>query len=226
MDPRSWNADMDVTVNVAVGAGTNEERLAFLGLIAAKQEQVMQVAGPENPLVNAQNLFNTYAKMLELGGQREPTIFFTDPSTWQPPPPKPDPAEMLAQIEMEKNRATMAIDSEKVRLDREKFVEEADFKRDELDAKIMLDVKKMELDHDTAIDTAKLGVKVDKDRISMAAIADSVSTVMEPAMEKMAEATKAALAKSQNITITVPKRKRVPIRDKDGFITEVVEQDA
>jgi len=66
---------------------------------------------------------------------------------------------------------------------------------------------------------------VDKDRISMAAIADSVSTVMEPAMEKMAEATKAALAKSQNITVTFPKRKRIPIKDKDGNITEVVEQD-
>lgn len=164
IDPRVWNADMDVSINVAIGGGTVEEKMGFLGLIAQKQEQIMTTVGPDNPLVNAQNLYNTYTKMLQMQGFKDPSQFFTDPQSYQPPPPKPDPAEMLAQIEMEKNRATMAVEGERLRLDREKYAEDADFKRDQLDAEIILRTKEMELQYNQSVDVAKIRAEIEKEK--------------------------------------------------------------
>ena len=228
MDPRSWNADMDMTVNVAIGAGTVQDRIAFLGGIAAKQEQILSTVGMDNPLVNAFNLYNTYAKTLELAGFKDPSPYFTDPRTWQPPPPKPDPAEILAQVEIEKNRGDQAVAVESVRLEREKFVEEADFKRDKLDADIMLAIKKMELDHNTSIETATLGAKVSQDRIPIGSITKAITKSTEGAMSKVAESLRGELARISTPNVVVqptPRRRRIPIKDKKGDIVEVREED-
>jgi len=228
MDPRSWNADMDVTVNVAIGAGTVQERISFLGGIAGKQEQILATVGMDNPLVSAFNLYNTYAKVLELAGFKDPSPYFTDPRTWEPPPPKPDPAEILAQVEIEKNRGEIAVKVEQTKLERERFVEEADFKRDELDAKIMLEVKKMELDHSTSIETAELGAKVSQDRIPIGSITKAITKSTEGAMEKVRQAMQQELTRIATPQVNVPpppKRRRIPVRDKQGNITEVREED-
>jgi hypothetical protein len=164
MDPRSWDAEMDVTVNVAIGAGTNEDRMGFLGMISAKQEQILQLAGMDNPLVNPINLYNTYSKMLELQGWKDPNTFFTDPRSWEPPPPQPDPAQMLAQLEMEKIRTEMATKAEDLRIKREQVMLEQDFKRDQLDADIILKSKELEMKYNEAVDVATIKAQVEKNR--------------------------------------------------------------
>lgn len=78
MDPRSWNADMDVTVNVGLGAGNRDRDLAMLQGIAGKQEQVLQILGPKNPWIGLKNLANTYQKMTEAAGVKSPEQFFPD----------------------------------------------------------------------------------------------------------------------------------------------------
>jgi hypothetical protein len=158
MDPRSWDAEMDVTVNVAIGAGTNEDRMAFLGMVSGKQEQILQLAGMDNPLVNPINLYNTYSKMLELQGWKDPNTFFTDPRSWEPPPPKPDPAEM------EKIRTEMATKAEDLRIKREQVMLEQDFKRDQLDADIILKSKELELQYKQSVDVAMIKSKVEEGR--------------------------------------------------------------
>jgi hypothetical protein len=164
MDPRSWDAEMDVTVNVAIGAGTNEDRMGFLGMISGKQEQILQLAGMDNPLVNPINLYNTYSKMLELQGWKDPNTFFTDPRSWEPPPPQPDPAQMLAQLEMEKIRTEMATKAEDLRIKREQVMLEQDFKRDQLDADIILKSKELEMKYNEAVDVATIKAQVEKNR--------------------------------------------------------------
>jgi hypothetical protein len=162
MDPRAWDATMDVSVNVGIGDGTTEERIAFLGGIAGKQEQILQLAGMDNPLVSPVNLYNTYGKMLELAGWKDKSMFFTDPQTWEPPPPEPDPAQMLAQLQMEEIRGKMAVETEKLRLERERSAWEEDFKRDELDAEIILRSREMEMKYDQAVDVEEIKAKTKK----------------------------------------------------------------
>lgn len=103
VDPRTWNARMDVKVNVALGAGSTEEKLATLAGIAAKQELILASA-PGNPMVSMAELRHTYAKMAELAGWKDASLFFKEvPADYQPPAPAGSDAgdaQMLAQVQM------------------------------------------------------------------------------------------------------------------------------
>jgi len=56
IDPRAWDAGMDANINIALGNGDTNERLQALMMIMAKQEQILQQLGPQNPLVTPQRL--------------------------------------------------------------------------------------------------------------------------------------------------------------------------
>jgi hypothetical protein len=99
-------------------------------------------------------------------------------------------------LQMEEIRGKMAIDTEKLRLDRERSAWEEDFKRDELDADIILRTKEMEMKYKESVDIATIKANVDKVR------QDAPTVVVN---EK-------------------PKRTRkVPIRDASGEIVAVDE---
>ena len=42
MDPRTWNSHFDVEVNVALGAGSDQERVQTLQMFGAKQEEILK----------------------------------------------------------------------------------------------------------------------------------------------------------------------------------------
>jgi hypothetical protein len=103
VDPRSWDANMDVIINIALGGGTEQEKVSVLTTILAKQEQIFQQAGIDNPLVSLAQYRNTLAQILALSGFKDATQFFSDPAQMPPMPPqqpKPSPEEMLAQAQM------------------------------------------------------------------------------------------------------------------------------
>ena len=170
VDPRAWDADMDVTVNVALGYGTNEERISVLMGVAAKQEQVMQVAGFDNPLVGAENLFYTYGKILELSGYKDVSRFFRDPAQYEPPPPQPDPAQMLAELQMEQMRADMAVKGAELDIKKRQIALEQDFKRDQLDADIILRSRELEMKYQQAVDVEKIKAELTATRADVATI--------------------------------------------------------
>jgi len=108
VDPKAWDADMDVSVNVAVGT---QEKLGVLAATAAAQKEILTALGPANPLTGLGQLRHTYATMLELQGIKDTAKFFNPlPPEWQPPqqPPQPDPNLLLAQAEMQKAQTGLA----------------------------------------------------------------------------------------------------------------------
>lgn len=113
VDPRAWDASMDVSVNVGLGTGTAEDKINMLSQVAQKQEQIILQLGPSNPLVNLTQYGNTLRKMVELYGFKDSSRFFsTPPPDWQPPAPaqpQADPQQqaalLLAQVEREKAQA-------------------------------------------------------------------------------------------------------------------------
>ena len=64
IDPRSWDADMDVSANISLGKGSDNEKLQKMMLIAGKQEQIMLTLRPANPLVSPAQYGNTLAKVI------------------------------------------------------------------------------------------------------------------------------------------------------------------
>lgn len=144
VSPASWEADLDVKVNVALGTSLTEQKLATLAMTAAKQEQVLQMFGPDNPLVTVAQLRETYARMLELGGFRDVSAFFkpVDPN-WQPPqpqgPPPPTPEQVMAQAQLQ---------IEQMKTQRELAIKEAELqlKREQQERDYDLEVRKMATD--------------------------------------------------------------------------------
>lgn len=123
VDPRQWNAEMDVIVNVALGAGSHDDRLAALREIAAKQEQILATQGITNPLATPAQYRYTLAKMVELAGFRDASQFFQRlPPNYQPPatPPAPDATQVMAQLQMAELNLKAQVEAEKLKLEREK----------------------------------------------------------------------------------------------------------
>ena len=76
VDPRSWETEMDLTVNVGIGTGRENERAAALQQAFSIQQQVYQTYGPQNGIVTLTQLRNTMADMLALGGIRNADRYF------------------------------------------------------------------------------------------------------------------------------------------------------
>src|SRR5690606_4261241 len=104
VNPAKWSVDMNVICNVGLGGGSPEQKITVLSMIAQKQEQIMQVAGPTNPLVTPKQYHNTLSKLVQEAGFKNPDAFFTDPDSneakqrlAEAPPPPPDPKVVEAE---------------------------------------------------------------------------------------------------------------------------------
>ena len=167
IDPKYWDVGMDVSVNVALGLGTTEERMMMLSGLAAKQEAILKEQGPENPLVNFKQYHATLTKMTELSGFKDTQTFWTDPATYQaPPPPEPQPTpdEIFAQAQADKVRADMENDKSRLDLDREIMIRKDDLDRDKMETDLDIKVKEMENKYKTSVDQTEMKGMIDKDR--------------------------------------------------------------
>ena len=136
-DPRTWTNQYDVSVNVGLGSGDREQKLAMLQMINQKQEQIIQAYGPSNPLVSVAQYRDTLARMIEAAGFKDAGQFLNEitpevnAQLSQPQPPAPDAqaevAQMLAEVEREKTQAKAQIDAAKLDLERQTL--EAEYTR-------------------------------------------------------------------------------------------------
>ena len=146
VDPRSWNADMDVRITVALGIGTKAEQIQKYGFIAAKQEAVMAQMGPTNPLASLDKYYNTLKKLAE-AADLQPAAHFDDPSIWvqqarqQPPaPPPPNPAVIAAEMD-----ATVRREEAELRAATERY--KADLDREAAAARLALEADRLTREH-------------------------------------------------------------------------------
>ena len=141
IDPRGWDASMDMIVNIALGRGSDEQRMAFLAQIIAQQKEVIQTYGPYNPLVDLSQLRGALAQATQLAGFQDPSQFWKEVNPQEVQAfmqqmsqgaNKPDPATLLAQVEAEKVKADILINAAKQELERQKAAAQADLERDKL----------------------------------------------------------------------------------------------
>ena len=150
IDPREWTSEYDVVVQVGLGTADDEQKIAFLTQIAAKQEQILMQLGPSNPVVSMAQYVNTLRSIAEIGGFKDADQFFASPQQiemqqeqQQQQPPQPDPAIAMKQQQME---AELALKREKmqadIQLEREKMTMEMELRRQELQAEAELRMAK------------------------------------------------------------------------------------
>jgi hypothetical protein len=190
IDPRHWNTTLDVQINVALGAGTTEEKITILTGIIAKQEELLQQG---SPLVSNVEYRNTLGRLIELAGFRNSAEFF---KPWGPQeemelqqkmaqqPPQPDPAQLLVEVEKMKAEAQAMIDQARLEMERWKITLQDDRERDKLARETALQAAEMELKYQTAMNQAQLSATVEMDRAAMDA--DIEARFLQQERERMA----------------------------------------
>ena len=172
VDPRGWDSSMDMVVNIALGRGSDEQKMMFLNQLAQKQEMVIEKYGPYNPLVDLEQYRATLAQIIQLSGFQDPSQFVKEVSPeavqqfmqQMSGNKKPDPTEMLAQVEADKTKADIVINAAKQELDRQKAISEADFKRDQLMIDTMLKAYEIQAKYGTQVDMALIKAETDRMR--------------------------------------------------------------
>jgi len=168
VDPRYWDSDKDMVVNVAISKSSDEEKFQVLTGLASKQEQIMQTLGPQNPLVSMQQYANTLTRMIELAGFQDAQSFVNTEVPPMPPqpqePPKPDAAEMLAQAEAMKAQVSAQkamIDAE---TDRMKIIMDDDRQRDIEEAQLRVKAMELQAKYGAQINIAEINAVMERDR--------------------------------------------------------------
>jgi len=169
IDPRSWNTAMDVTVNVGLGTGNEENKAIALNQAFQTQMQIWQAYGPGNGLVTMTGMRNTLADILVASGVRNTDRYF-NPMTpdieqqlimqqqqaqSQQPQTSPE-AEALIQAETIKAQAKAQTDMMKLEIEAQKAIAEDDRKRDQMDQDLLVDSAKILGDHGTRVDLERI----------------------------------------------------------------------
>lgn len=186
-DPREWDTEYNVTINVGLGTGSRQEQLATMQMILGKQEQILQAYGVNNPLISLKQYRDTLAKFVHMAGFKDATAFMNEitPEIEQQvmqqaaqgqPDPNTQAAEILAQVEREKAQLRAQTDAAKIQLDREQM--QLDNQR-----------KALELQQKELVQTAELALKemqlkLDAANMTETAKNNQTKTVMD-AIEKI-----------------------------------------
>jgi hypothetical protein len=173
IDPRVWDADMDVQVNVALGQGTPDEKVAQLEHLLMKQQELMATG---SPLVTHAELRATLGRLTELIGFKSSDEFFRP---WGPEqqqqmeqqmaqqPEQPDPTMALVEIEKMKIQLQMQMDQQKLEMENLKVQLQDDRERDKLARDTELKREELELKYNTQIEESRMRAAIESDRRQM-----------------------------------------------------------
>jgi hypothetical protein len=109
MDPSKWNADMAVTVDVALGTSNRMEQMSILSQILAVQKEAILGGAP---IASWPKMYNTLAKLIEAAGLKSVETYFDNPETANQAPKGPSPEEIKAKAEIEKTQMQLAHEKE------------------------------------------------------------------------------------------------------------------
>ena len=209
LDPREWANNYNVKVNVGLGNGTGDEKVAMIQMILAKQEQILQQYGVNNPLVTLKQYRETLAKFINASGFADDAQFMneiTDQALQQiqqqdaqadKTPPEVKAAQAIAQAEMEKAKMKAQTDMAaqqlkmqelQAKVEQEQKELQLQQQQQQLDAdRQMLDIEteRAKLEADIQLREQDLAIKEQKNQIT--ASNDDMKNMIN-AVDKMAKA--------------------------------------
>ena len=177
VDPRVWDVGMDININVGLGTGREDERVAALQQALQLQTQVYQQYGPMNGLVSLTNIRNTLTDMMAAAGVRNSDRYFApinqeieaqmlqmqQMQQQQLAQQQQDPNAAYLQAEQMKAQAKVSTDMAKLQLDAQKAMAEDDRERDRMAQDLLVDAAKIAGQYGTQVDIAR--VKAEQDRM-------------------------------------------------------------
>jgi hypothetical protein len=196
VNPAAWDADMDVVTNVGLGMGDKNEKIAILMATAAQQKEILTTLGPSNPLVDLMQFRATLAKILELNGFKDTETYYkavTPDALKQMQQQmaqnqKPDPAQILAQVEQQKTMADIAIKKAELTLKERDMKLADDRERDKSEMDAFLRAMEIQAKYGAQVDMAGIQERLDRQRL----IVETAITVAQNNADAQAPAEAAA----------------------------------
>jgi hypothetical protein len=179
VDPRVWDStSMDISINVGLGTGREEEKMMGLNQALQMQTMVYQTYGPQNGLVSMTNIRNTLADLLAATGIRNADRYFApitpeieaqmlqaQQQAQAQQGPAADPNAAFLQAEQIKAQVKMQSDTAKLQLDAQKAAAEDDLKRDQMAQDLLVNAAKIYGEYGTSVDVARVQAEQDKMRM-------------------------------------------------------------
>ena len=172
VDPRAWDVDMNISINVGLGTGKEEQKMMALQSALQTQMGIYQAYGATNGIVTLTNIRNTLADMLALGGMRNADRYYAPMNPQieqqlqaqmqqmqaQNQPQDPNAALAQAQIQAEqiKAQSKAQTDAMKMQLEAQKFMAEDDRKRDQMDQDLLVEAAKVLGQWGVAVDVEEI----------------------------------------------------------------------
>lgn len=178
VDPRVWDTSYDVSINVGLGTGREDERVAALTQALQLQMQVYANYGAQNGLVSLTNIRNTLADILAINGVRNSDRYFApinqeieqqmlalqQQQQQLMAQQQQDPNAAYLQAEQMKAQAKVATDMAKLQLDATKAAADDDRERDKMAQDLMVNAAKIAGQYGATVDVAAIKAEQDKMR--------------------------------------------------------------
>jgi hypothetical protein len=148
-DPRHWNAEMDCSINVGLGAGTRERDMQVMQFVMGMQEKLLAAYGPRNPFVKPDNVWESLSRSIEAAGLKTPEMYFTEPDPQEVEAllqQQDNAGQAQAQAEMQMKQAEAQMDAQlaqqkaqaDAKIDAFKAQQDGEAKRQQMEAEIQL----------------------------------------------------------------------------------------
>jgi hypothetical protein len=159
MDPQEWDTEFDTIIEVGIGTGDTDRRIAVLTQVAAKQEEILTKLGVANPLCTLKQYRDTLAKVIELNGFKDISAFLLDPDNLPPELQKKIQARHADQkspqdemIELERAKIQAGIEGDRIKMQaeieikREKSAADIQLMRESMQMKMELRAQEMQME--------------------------------------------------------------------------------
>lgn len=155
VDPASWDAEMDVTIEVGLGVGQATERLEHLQRLLDLQAQLVD-KGFGDYLVTPENFWNLSKKLCEAMGFPIPELFFSDPEGKERPEQPPPVEVQVQQLRSKVEEMKLEVEGQQVSITAMKETGLQQFRMAELQTNAELEAKRIETDSTTRLQVAKI----------------------------------------------------------------------
>lgn len=110
IDPRKWNADMDLVVTVGLGVGSKDEQVARADSVLQTLAEVAQ--SPYAQLVGTEQAYHAVKRKLNATGIKDVENYLLDPERMPPQQDKPDPEMAKVMAEQQQSQAKMEFEQQ------------------------------------------------------------------------------------------------------------------
>lgn len=181
VNPTEWRERTDMSIDI--GLGTNSQADKRNGLLLIQQSQ--QALAPFG-LITAKEAYNTFAKVVENEGFKNPALFAMNPEEAQLPPPQPDQQAIAMQQQVQLAQQQLQQQAQKDAAENHRKTQELAIKEQEVQLKadaLMADAAEAKAKIDA--DFAELELKREEMLLKYSAEPSDVEPVQDPDIDSM-----------------------------------------